>query len=124
MPAAVWRTSPARSISRWETICASVGFSRSVGRKNWVERMWLGILGESAGLRELGGEFRQWAGPCLWPWIGAKMQPPWALRPGTRGLDQGPNGKRRRRRGISGIVQSLAAVWPAALAGEMSQSQM
>src|SRR4051794_17534387 len=47
MPAAVWRTRPARSISRGETICASVGLSRRVCKKNWVERMWLGILEET-----------------------------------------------------------------------------
>src|SRR3984893_17355470 len=30
---------PARSISRCETICASLGFSRISGRKYWVRRM-------------------------------------------------------------------------------------
>lgn len=30
---------PARSIRRWETICASLGFSRSVGKKYWESRM-------------------------------------------------------------------------------------
>src|ERR1700743_1659322 len=46
MPALCWRTMPARSISRCETICASAGFSRSVGRKNRLERMGLEILGK------------------------------------------------------------------------------
>src|SRR5258708_30249378 len=39
MPALVCRTSPARSIRRCETICASAGFSLSVGRKYWLIRM-------------------------------------------------------------------------------------
>src|SRR5436190_1063885 len=39
MPALVWRTRPARSISRCETICASEGFSFMVGRKYWLIRM-------------------------------------------------------------------------------------
>src|SRR5713226_6238931 len=39
MPALVCRISPARSIRRWETICASAGFSFSVGRKYWLIRM-------------------------------------------------------------------------------------
>src|SRR5579862_9844862 len=39
MPALVWRTSPARSIRRCETICASAGFSLRVGRKYWLIRM-------------------------------------------------------------------------------------
>src|ERR1700759_4056181 len=39
MPALVWRISPARSISRCETICASEGFSFMVGRKYWLIRM-------------------------------------------------------------------------------------
>src|SRR5205823_7769522 len=33
MPALDWRIIPARSISRCETICASLGFSRNNGRK-------------------------------------------------------------------------------------------
>ena len=33
MPAAVWRISPARSISLWLTICASEGLSLMTGRK-------------------------------------------------------------------------------------------
>src|SRR5215471_20361067 len=39
MPALVCRISPARSIRRWETICASEGFSFMVGRKYWLIRM-------------------------------------------------------------------------------------
>src|SRR5215813_12589833 len=39
MPALVWRISPARSIRRCETICASEGFSFMVGRKYWLIRM-------------------------------------------------------------------------------------
>src|SRR5271155_3170669 len=39
MPEAVWRTSPARSISRWLAICASVGVSLSVGTKLRDRRM-------------------------------------------------------------------------------------
>jgi hypothetical protein len=34
MPADDCRIMPARNINRCETICASLGFSRSVGRKN------------------------------------------------------------------------------------------
>src|SRR6185312_10469541 len=33
MPAEVWRTRPARSIRRWEAICASFGVCLSVGMK-------------------------------------------------------------------------------------------
>src|SRR3990167_4524387 len=39
MPALVWRTRPARSIRRCDTICASAGFSFMVGRKYWLIRM-------------------------------------------------------------------------------------
>ena len=39
MPAAVWRTSPARSISLWLTIWASDGLSLRTGRKAWDQRM-------------------------------------------------------------------------------------
>src|SRR5271166_198377 len=51
MPALDWRIIPARSIRRCETICASLGFSRSNGRKYserriephpWVGRRTLG----------------------------------------------------------------------------------
>src|SRR5205807_4194997 len=39
MPAEDWRIMPARSISRCETICASLGFSRISGKKYWERRM-------------------------------------------------------------------------------------
>src|SRR5215467_114328 len=39
MPALDWRIIPARSISRCETICASLGFSRSSGRKYSLRRI-------------------------------------------------------------------------------------
>ena len=39
MPAEVCRTSPARSISRCEAICASAGVSFSVGMKPWDRRI-------------------------------------------------------------------------------------
>src|ERR1700689_3366616 len=39
MPAASWRTMPARSISRCETISASFGVSRRIGKKNRDSRM-------------------------------------------------------------------------------------
>src|SRR6516165_3472058 len=39
MPALVCRTRPARSMRRWEAICASAGFSFNVGRKYWLIRM-------------------------------------------------------------------------------------
>src|SRR3569833_822811 len=39
MPAAVWRTRPARSISLWLTIWASAGLSLRTGRKAWDQRM-------------------------------------------------------------------------------------
>src|SRR5262245_26712373 len=39
MPAASCRSMPARSISRCETISASLGFSFRIGRKNRVNRM-------------------------------------------------------------------------------------
>ncbi len=50
MPAEVCRTSPARSISRCEAICASAGVSFSVGTKLWERRIavW-SILGHAAG---------------------------------------------------------------------------
>src|ERR1051325_5222565 len=39
MPAASWRIMPARSISRSETISASFGVSRRIGRKKRERRM-------------------------------------------------------------------------------------
>src|SRR5689334_2044118 len=39
MPAAVWRTSPARSMSLWLTIWASAGLSLRTGRKARDQRM-------------------------------------------------------------------------------------
>src|ERR1700759_2859317 len=39
MPAASWRTMPARSINRCETISASFGVSRRIGKKNRDSRM-------------------------------------------------------------------------------------
>src|ERR1700733_865276 len=39
MPAASWRTLPARSIRRWETISASLGVSRRIGKKYRESRM-------------------------------------------------------------------------------------
>src|SRR5215472_17592413 len=39
MPALDCRIIPARSISRCETICASLGFSRNRGRKYWESRI-------------------------------------------------------------------------------------
>src|SRR4051794_13463574 len=39
MPAAVWRTRPARSIRRCEAICASAGFSFIVGSSEWDRRI-------------------------------------------------------------------------------------
>src|SRR6516162_9635180 len=39
MPALDWRIIPARSISRCETICASLGFSRKTGRKYLESRI-------------------------------------------------------------------------------------
>src|SRR3982750_1276031 len=42
MPAAVWRTRPARSISLWLTICASDGLSLRTGRKALDQRMAAG----------------------------------------------------------------------------------
>src|SRR5437763_5794826 len=45
MPAAVWRTRPARSISLWLTICASEGLSLRTGRKARDHR----IAGRSSG---------------------------------------------------------------------------
>src|ERR1700722_511336 len=39
MPADVWRTRPARSISRCEAICASAGVSLMVGMKAWGRRI-------------------------------------------------------------------------------------
>src|SRR5262245_54945713 len=44
MPALDWRIIPARSISRCDTICASLGFSRSSGRK-YSERRIVAHLG-------------------------------------------------------------------------------
>src|SRR6266550_3252641 len=58
MPALVWRTRPARSISRCETICASAGFSFRVGRKYWLIRIlvrsWLGVSAVAADCRKRG----------------------------------------------------------------------
>src|SRR5208282_6275864 len=49
MPEADCRTMPARSISRCETICASLGFSFSSGRKYWDRRILPGTRVVSAG---------------------------------------------------------------------------
>src|SRR5258708_6593763 len=58
MPAEVWRTRPARSIRRCETICASAGFSFMVGRKYWLIRILvrslLGCLRVAADCRKRG----------------------------------------------------------------------
>src|SRR6267142_6002029 len=58
MPALVWRTRPARSIRRCETICASAGFSFRVGRKYWLIRILgrssLGVSGVAADCRKRG----------------------------------------------------------------------
>src|ERR1700730_4434610 len=50
MPALVWRTSPARSIRRCDTICASAGFSFRVGRKYWLIRILAGSLLGASGV--------------------------------------------------------------------------
>src|SRR5437667_5162451 len=42
MPAASWRTSPARTMSLWLMASASAGSSRSVGMRERVQRMGLG----------------------------------------------------------------------------------
>src|SRR5882757_6651005 len=39
MPDASWRTMPARSIRRWDTISASLGVSRRIGKKYFESRM-------------------------------------------------------------------------------------
>src|SRR5688572_11117026 len=72
MPALAWRTMPARSISRCETISASAGFSRRVGRKNWDERIWprWWRLRELTGIR---AEFRLTGLACLWRLIEAPV---------------------------------------------------
>src|SRR6266516_6647514 len=49
MPAASWRIMPARSMSRCETISASLGVSRRIGRKYRERRMGGGDSGGRAG---------------------------------------------------------------------------
>src|SRR5438067_12988702 len=51
MPAASWRVSPARNMRRWETISASFGVSRVMGRKYRDRRMlpWISLLGSGTG---------------------------------------------------------------------------
>src|SRR5882672_6945491 len=44
MPAASWRTSPARSISLWEMASASAGSSRSVATNDFARRILVGVL--------------------------------------------------------------------------------
>src|SRR5258705_2302718 len=44
MPAASWRTSPARSISLWDSASASAGSSRSVGTGDFASRMLVGVF--------------------------------------------------------------------------------
>src|SRR4051812_17772327 len=50
MPAASWRSMPARNISRCDTISASFGVSFRMGRKYRDNRM--GTLGESGNIQE------------------------------------------------------------------------
>src|SRR5260221_531424 len=66
MPAAVWRTMPARSIRRCETICASAGVSRRVGEVHPpAERGGPPVLGRgvNAGLIFAPGRSRVFARP-------------------------------------------------------------
>src|SRR6516164_4598955 len=56
MPALDWRIIPARSISRCETICASLGFSRSNGRKYSERRIGSRLLEVAAQSREQAGD--------------------------------------------------------------------
>src|SRR5205814_844324 len=44
MPAASWRTSPARSISLCDSASASAGSSRSVGTSDFASRMLVGVF--------------------------------------------------------------------------------
>src|SRR5919201_4834351 len=44
MPAASWRTNPARSISLWDSASASAGSSRSVGTSDFASRMLVRVF--------------------------------------------------------------------------------
>src|SRR5687768_17097603 len=44
MPAASWRTRPARSMSLWERASASAGSSRSVGTSDFARRILVGVF--------------------------------------------------------------------------------
>src|SRR5690348_12075828 len=71
MPALDCRIMPARSIRRWETICASLGFSRSVGMKNWDRRITILLNGETrATLGKAGSRGNSGALVCVL-WRGA-----------------------------------------------------
>src|SRR5579864_6649613 len=59
MPALDCRIMPARSISRCEAICASLGFSRISGRKYWERRI-------APRPRHWRRQSRQAARPCPW----------------------------------------------------------
>src|ERR1700758_3189426 len=44
MPAASWRTSPARSMSLWESASASAGSSRKVGTSDFARRILVRVF--------------------------------------------------------------------------------
>src|SRR5690242_10437859 len=88
MPAAVWRTRPARSISLWLTIWASAGLSLRSGRKARDQRMAAGSRGRVCRLQP------QW--PCGAADTGAAQTQAWLIyirdkEPGGRLVSTLPN---------------------------------